>query len=62
VFGWLMIGASTVFFDPDWPSRVAASPADRLRQDDPHLPPAGSATPLRRWKMVALSGGALRWC
>ena len=59
VFPWLMIGASTVFFDPDWPSRVWAQLARRPAPSErPAPPPAGSATPPRRWKMVALSG----WC
>jgi hypothetical protein len=26
VFPWLMIGATTVFFDPDWPRRLITSP------------------------------------
>ena len=31
VFPWLMIGASTVFFDPDWPRRLGAWAAVRAR-------------------------------
>jgi hypothetical protein len=57
VFPWLMIGASTVFFDPDWPARlrqrIARTPVecvDRRESRDP------SGYPLPRWKVASL------WC
>ena len=49
VFPWLMIAASTVFFDPSWPRRFTGRPA--------HVAPRG--TPLSRPALAALLTVAL---
>jgi hypothetical protein len=53
VFPWVMIAASTVFFEPDWPRRVLA----RLGLRTPTVEPAQrirpSRRPLARWVVAA---------
>lgn len=54
VFPWFMIGASTIFFDADWPARfIRSSPADISESD--HATAAGHVP---NWQIVLLSG----WC
>jgi vitamin K-dependent gamma-carboxylase len=40
VFPWLMIGATTVFFAPDWPRRLLGAPANRALGPQPAPVPA----------------------
>lgn len=58
VFPWLMIGATTIFFEPDWPERVMVRLGRRWR-----APVAAatttSTTPARPWVPVLLAGWVL---
>ena len=52
IFPWLMIGATTIFFAPDWPRRAAARLGARVPAPPrPQQPPAGR---LRRVGLAAL--------
>ena len=44
IFPWVMIGAALIFFDSDWPSRLAA----RLRRESHKVIPAGPPAPQRK--------------
>ncbi len=35
VFPWLMIGVTTIFFEPDWPERIATKVRVWRRRSDP---------------------------
>jgi hypothetical protein len=64
VFPWLMIGASTVFFDPDWPVRVRARLTRRSEIAHARVdawasgPSPGTVEPIRGWKLALLA----MWC
>jgi vitamin K-dependent gamma-carboxylase len=65
VFPWLMMGASTVFFEPDWPRRALALARGHLAraqeppsQRSPPTRPAAARSPRRR---RLLAGAAAVW-
>jgi hypothetical protein len=61
VFPWLMIGASTVFFAPDWPRRVW-SRARARRSSRPADPPVAAApAPRPRWRGRLAAAAATGW-
>lgn len=52
IFPWLMIGATTVFFDPDWPGRIITEPK-KPGQPPPEPKPAPTlAPPSPGWQKV----------
>jgi len=56
IFPWLMIAATTIYFDPDWPLRLAA----RVRPSiAPPAPAAPTATGLRRPRWAGALGALL---
>lgn len=68
VFPWLMIGVSTVFFDPSWPRAAWAAIRRRSRAEPPPVPaPAAPApapappAPKPRWRRRLLAGAAVGW-
>lgn len=67
VFPWLMIGVSTVFFDPSWPRRWTAWVAGRLQihwagQTDRRRVVAASVPPApHHWRRRACTAAAIAW-
>ena len=60
IFPYLMLGATTIFFDPDWPRRALALVAARAGLDPATPPQQAAAAPSRlrpsQWALVAVLG------
>ena len=58
IFPWLMMAATTVFFEPDWPRRLpflGRLPALRRLRERPAIPAPPPRTPWRRFGLAAFA-------